>query len=177
MIMRIVTFLPVDLVRASLVLSGLVLAGCAGHAKSPAKSTGGADDQAAQPPSRTIAALNSNTDPCATRLHEAAGAMLLYFATHQDLPPTLEQLKKAPGIEGAGDMTCPVSHKPYVYNPAGIPTGEEGVVIVLFDPEPSHSGMRWAVTAAPPKGTAPMVAKVVAVPEARFLQLMATTRP
>src|SRR6478735_5745074 len=108
--MRIVTFFLVG-------LAGLALAGCSGQAKAPAKPAGSVDDLSTQPPSRTVAALNSNTDPCATRLHEATGALLLYYATHQDIPPTLEDLKKSPGMEGAGDMTCPVSHKPYVYNP------------------------------------------------------------
>src|SRR5207244_4043545 len=31
-----------------------------------------------------------NTDPCAMRLHEAAGALLLYYATHHELPPNVE---------------------------------------------------------------------------------------
>src|SRR5438046_414763 len=53
-------------------------------------------------PSRSSTTASSdvsptNTDPCAMRLHEVCGVLLLYYNTHHDLPPTLPALAKAPG--------------------------------------------------------------------------------
>src|SRR5439155_17816913 len=56
--------------------------------------------------SPTATPLDPNHDPCAMRLHEASGALLLYYAQHRDLPPSLEVLEKVPGAEDAGEMIC-----------------------------------------------------------------------
>src|SRR6266567_3349870 len=91
-------------------------------------------------------APNSNTDPCAVRLHEFCAPLLLYFATNHALPPDVGALKSLPGFADAGPFECPVSHKPYLYTPDGIPAPDPGARIVISDPQPSHNGMRWAVT-------------------------------
>src|SRR5439155_27091496 len=102
--------------------------------------------------------------------HEASGALLLYYAQHRDLPPSLEVLEKVPGAEDAGEMICPVSHEPYVYNPGGLPAPGQppGARLVLYDAHPAHAGHRWAVAILPPDGVGPLVAKVLLIPESQF---------
>jgi hypothetical protein len=140
-------------------LLGLAVAGCAGT------------KPAAPPRVGPTTIPTRNTDPCAMRLHEAAGALLLYYATHHDLPPNLDALEKAPGAEEAGDFTCPISHKPYIYDPKGVAAPNPSERLVLYDAEPSHDGRRWAIAVIPPQGEGPLIAKVIAVPESHFVRL------
>jgi hypothetical protein len=110
----------------------------------------------------------TNTDPCASRLHELCGPLLLYYATQQRLPAILEDLGHVPGFEGVHDFTCPASGQTYVYNPAGIPGLDTGSRVIVYDPLPSHSGIRWGISIIESSGDAPLVAKVIALPESRF---------
>jgi hypothetical protein len=114
-----------------------------------------------------------NTDPCAMRLHDLSGALLGYYLYHQQLPSRLEELAQVPGFEGEVQLTCPVSNKPYVYNPVGVADANPIERVIIYDPEPSHMGMRWAIAIVEPKqeGQA-LVTKVLALPESNFsLQL------
>jgi hypothetical protein len=62
-----------------------------------------------------------------------------------------------------------VSGKPYLYNPRGLPYSRGAGLIVLYDAEPSHSGMRLGIAAEEPKGrNQPLVTHIVAEPEAHF---------
>ena len=124
----------------------------------------------------------TSTDPCALRLHDISGALLLYFNTHGDLPPTLAVLSKSPGAEDIGDMTCPTSGQPYVYVPKGIPVDPPPSRVVLFDPTPAHAGgtKRLAIVIQPPPQPGGVLqARVIAIPEtkAKILRDAATTRP
>jgi hypothetical protein len=126
------------------------------------------------PPSRTAAsqpadvAPITNTDACASRLHDLCGPLLLYYAIHKQVPDRIEELGQVPGFEEVRDFTCPVSGRPYVYNPAGPAGLEAGSRVIIYDALPSHSGMRWGVSVAAPGGGAPLIAKVIALPESRF---------
>ncbi|MBP7933405.1 MAG: hypothetical protein KA354_02045 [Phycisphaerae bacterium] len=112
---------------------------------------------------------NSNTDPCAMRLHDICGPLLLYYATHQQLPARIEELAHVPGFENVRDFTCPTSGQPYVYNPIGIVNSGAAPRIVLYDPTPTHSGIRWAISIIEPGNkNAALIAKVVALPESSF---------
>ena len=124
--------------------------------------------QAQQGDSRAEAvAPISNTDACATRLHDLCEPLLLYYATRHEIPARLEDLRQMPGFTEL-DLRCPVSRLPYVYNPVGIQTGDDQPRLVIYDAAPSHSGMRWAIAIVEPKDPAnALVAKVVAVPEGR----------
>ena len=106
---------------------------------------------------------NSNTDPCAMRLHEFCAPLLLYFATNHTLPPNVESLNIT-----TEEFVCPVSHKPYIYNPNGLPAPDPGARLIVYDPEPTHQGRRWAISVMEPHGDAPLIAKVIAIPESRF---------
>lgn len=110
----------------------------------------------------------TNTDPCATRLHDLCGPLLLYYATHRQLPPQLEELRSVSGLESAVELVCPVSGRPYLYNPQGILLPEQQARVVIYDPLPSHSGMRWGISIIEPSGPGPLITKVIALPESVF---------
>ena len=107
-------------------------------------------------------------DPCSSRLHDICGPLLLYYATNLRLPKSLDELKQMPGFESINDYTCPVSGKAYVYNPRGVRGPNVSQIAVIYDPEPTHNGYRWAIAVEEPQGNEPLQAKVVAWPESRF---------
>lgn len=103
-------------------------------------------------------------DPCAERLHDVCGHLLLYYASHRKLPPTLAELKSTRTM-GLPPLACPASGKPYVYDPAGLSIPGRPGRLVLYDPEPSHSGMRWGILVGTPADGANITARVVLVAE------------
>jgi hypothetical protein len=103
----------------------------------------------------------TNTDPCASQLHDIAGLLLAYYGLHHELPPTLGALSEVQTIYSS-QFICPASRKPYIYNSQGIAT-ENGLAIV-YDAAPVHSGVRWAIAISEARGGA-LVAKVIALPE------------
>jgi hypothetical protein len=136
-----------------LALVVMLAAGCNGSTKRAAASA---------PPR---AAPISNTDPCANRLHDLCGPLLLYYAVHHRLPPTLKDLADEYDV---GDLTCPVSHLPYVYDLAGKRGSDPRMRVIIYDATPVHSGFRWGVgLEEAEEGVAP-VAKVVALPASAF---------
>lgn len=126
---------------------------------------------------------NPDGDPCAQRLHDLCGALLIYYLQHHQLPDRLADLPPHPGssVMAANDalrMNCPVSGQPYVYIPGGIHLPERDQWILAHDPLPVHSGYRWAIRLDPPApapgsdpvaGLPPVVLRVIAVPESTFL--------
>ena len=143
-------------VVATLVAGG----GCAADSKATAKSDRTKRSSAASP-------LNSNTDPCAMRLHDACAPLLLYFGRHQTLPANAEELAQVPGVE-LPQLTCPVSNKKYIYNPHGPSGPETGTRIILYDATPAHAGRRWGIAVKEPAPGQALVAKVVVLPESIF---------
>jgi len=106
-------------------------------------------------------------DACAERLHDVCGNLLFYYAGKRTLPPTAAALQ-ATGGPLAVPLVCPLSGKPYVYKPEGIIVGKHNGRVVLYDPKPSHSGMRWAVLVTPSADGAEITARVILVPEKDF---------
>src|SRR5262245_21737862 len=73
----------------------------------------------------------SNTDPCAMRLHDISGAILFYYASHHQLPPTLAELRAMPGFDQL-EFICPESNLAYVYAPGGLPApNQPGAKIIV----------------------------------------------
>ena len=99
-------------------------------------------------------------DPCAERLHDICGHLLLYYSTHGKLPPTPAELTSDDGLP-LPPLVCPASGKPYVYNPDGVSIPNLPGRLVLYDPEPSHSGMRWGILVAPSADGASITARVI----------------
>ena len=159
-----------------LLMAGLVMPGI-GCSATPQAANRQPTAPGAAPDDRALI----NTDPCAMRLHEISGALLLYFNTHGDLPPTLAALSKSPGAQDLGDMTCPTSGQSYVYLPKGIPVDPPPSRVVLFDPTPAHPGTkRFAIVIQPPPQSGGVLqARVIVIPEtkAKLLRESTTTRP
>ncbi|MFA7236831.1 MAG: hypothetical protein WC058_08205 [Phycisphaeraceae bacterium] len=110
----------------------------------------------------------SNTDPCAMRLHDLCGSLLEYYADHGRLPGTLGELEPTAELNPVLMLTCPVSDKPYIYDPAGMDAGDGTGRIIVYDAEASHLGMRWAIKIGELRGGKPLVARVVGLPEGFF---------
>ena len=153
---------PIALSRRRLIQSGLLMgASLATGCQSTTRSTQ-PKVQPADPSAITA------TDPCATRLHDICGAILFYYATRHHLPARLDELTELPGFEDIREFRCPVSGQPYLYNPVGIVSPDQPTRVILYDPAPSHAGMRWAVSFVEPQGAAPPFTKVIAMPESAF---------
>jgi hypothetical protein len=101
-------------------------------------------------------------DPCAERLHDVCGKLLLHYAANKSLPPGFEQLR---GICGQSlPPVCPVSGEPYKYNPAGIEIPGRAGRLILHDATPAHSGMMWGIIAEANNENG-LTARVVLLPE------------
>ena len=103
-------------------------------------------------------------DPCAERLHDICGHLLLYHSAYKKLPRTLDVFGSAGGSH-VPLLQCPRSGKPYVYDPTGLTLPGRKGRFVLYDPQPSHSGMRWGVLVAVPADGANITARVILVAE------------
>lgn len=104
------------------------------------------------------------SDPCAERLHDLCGHLLMYHSLNRKLPDTLEDLKES-GMGDLPPLTCPASGKPYRYMPAGMTVPGRDEIMVICDPVPIHSGMRWAVMVAPPESGQALATKVILLTE------------
>lgn len=147
----------------ALLAAGLMV-GCAaqpGHPAPPAPST--------SPVSAADAEPSATFDACAGRMHDLAGLLLLQYMRDGELPLRLDQL--GPGLAGMPrpPLTCPVSGRPYVYNPVGIYLPERRAHLVLYDAAPSHGGYRWCIIAEEGEADMPPVFKVIALPESFFV--------
>jgi len=150
----------------SLAILMTVLALASASGCSNPKNTKATKDLSKQPVAVVVPI--TNTDPCAMRMHDISGALLLYYQKHRRLPQSLAQLKELefPGLE---EFTCPASKQPYVYLAAGISSPEAGSRIVLWDPTPAHDHHRWAVSIVMPETEqSPLVTKVIALPASGF---------
>jgi hypothetical protein len=152
--------------RLAFLLAGLVLVVLLEGCGPPARTATAPRRTSATRPGD--AAQITNTDPCATRLHELCGPLLLYYSLQRRLPEKIEELGQVPGFEGVREFTCPVSGRPYIYNSAGIAGLEPASRVVIYDPLPSHSGIRWAVAVQIPGEDQPLITKVIGLPEAKF---------
>ncbi len=103
-------------------------------------------------------------DPCAERLHDLCGQLLLQHSLDGKFPPSLDQL---PGIGGpdAAQLTCPVSGLPYVYAPDGLRIAGRSGLLIVYDATPCHSGMRWGVLVDGLGGGKAVTMRVVLLPE------------
>ena len=102
-------------------------------------------------------------DPCAERLHDVCGELLLYHSIHGRLPKSLEELQALDVT--ATPLVCPISGEAYIYNPKGQQiTGQPGR-LVLYDAIASHSGMRWGIMVDDAGSGRLLQARVILLPE------------
>lgn len=89
-------------------------------------------------------------DPCATRLEDLVTPLYEYYVRFHRLPEKLEDLSTVADITTILNFTCPVSGKPYIYNPIGLQAqAGDALHLILYDATPAHSGRRWGVVAGP----------------------------
>lgn len=143
---------------AGLLAAMLLIGGCAAPADQAS---------AAKPANRPPAALSA-IDPCASNLHDISGAMLIHLNLHGRFPPALDTLQPLPG-EKELSFTCPASGRPYIFNPAGIHLVERAAYIIVYDAQPAHNGLRWAIIMDEPTLDKAPVMKVSQIPESLFL--------
>ena len=105
-----------------------------------------------------------NFDPCAERLHDICEQFLLYWSVHDELPQRLADLG-AIGLSPASPLVCPTSHRPYVYDRAGMQVPGRQGRLIMYDAEPCHSAARWGILADPARAGEPLVLRVIRVPE------------
>jgi hypothetical protein len=103
-------------------------------------------------------------DPCAERLHDTCGRFLLYFSIHGRLPDTLDELTRVDS-QTLPPLVCPISGKPYVYSKDGPRVPGRAGLLVLYDADPVHSGMRWGILADVGAEGRPPTLRVILVPE------------
>lgn len=129
-----------------------VLGGCGSH------------DRAAAPETRRPSVQE---DPCAQRLHDLSGRLLLYYSQRARLPASLDAL---PPLDPADPTpaVCPVSGLAYVYAPAGVRVPDYPGRLVLYDAQPSHAGMRWGVFVDTATAGGHLTARVLPVAEDAF---------
>jgi hypothetical protein len=120
--------------------------------------------QTGGPEAPTVRKPSVRLEVCDQQLQDLGGDLLLYWRFHHKLPAGLGDLKS---VDPAMPPTvCPVSGKPYVYRPEGVRVpGREGL-LVLYDPEPSHTGMRWGVFLEGAEEQ--LVSRVILLPETLF---------
>jgi len=107
---------------------------------------------------------STDLDPCAERLHDACGRLLLYSRTNGRLPETLDDLAR-PDSGAIAPLVCPASGKPYVYSKDGLRVPGRAGLLVLYDAQPVHSGMRWAILVEGSDKGKPLAGRVVLLPD------------
>ncbi len=109
-----------------------------------------------------------NSDPAATRLQDIGGYILLYYREHQQMPPSLDDLRNIPGGQDL-NFTSP-SSQPFAYSQAGMWIPDKGdKCIIAYDPARSANGNRWCLFMMLPKGGSALSVDVVTLPEPMFL--------
>ena len=103
-------------------------------------------------------------DPCAERLHDVCGQLLLYHSAYKRLPRTMEELKTMDSGQ-TPELTCPISGEPYIYNLEGLLISGHSGHLVLYDAKACNSGMRWGILVDIPTGNKPLTARVVLLPD------------
>jgi len=102
-------------------------------------------------------------DPCAQRLHDVCGQLLLYHSIHKRLPNDLAELKNL--NSATPPLVCPTSGEFYIYNPRGLRISGQLGRLVLYDAIASHSGMRWGILVGDADSRKPLQTRVILLPE------------
>ncbi len=93
-------------------------------------------------------------DGCSERLHSLCEPLLLSYAAHKRFPGSLDELRRG---NAKLSLTCPVSGKPYEYNPDGLEVLGRSLWVIVYDSVPCHSGLRWTIVCEAPRPGKPLV--------------------
>ena len=118
-------------------------------------------------PASRPGAARFEIDPCADRLHDICGPLLLYYAAHKELPESLADLD---GTGSDATPACPITRKPYVYNRNGLQVSGRPGRLIIYDAVACQSGTRCGILVETPRPGQPLVTRVIRVPETALLQ-------
>lgn len=153
-------------------LAAALLVGACQSNNAPPKTGASADAAVAHPSGSFVPSSPDEiveTDPAAMRLQDIGGYILLYYRDHQQMPPSLDELRTIPG-GGDLDFTSPSTGQPFVYYQTGMWAPDQGEkCIVAYDPARAASGKLWCLFMTLPKAGAALSVDVVALPEQIFL--------
>ena len=110
------------------------------------------------------------SDPCAQRMHDLSGLLLLYYAVNKALPENLQDMASLADMDVEFHGECPASGKPYAYVPHAVPPGGSEQFLVLYDSVPAHNGLRWGVFITPPKDGRPAATRAILMSDDVFRQ-------
>jgi hypothetical protein len=150
-----------------LLLSLLLAAGCQNASKQKSAPKQRAAVQSNAIPQTANDRLEK-TGGCDERLQDIGGLFLAFSSMKHRLPESLDELRAMPGAASVGEFSCPVSNQPYAYDRNGIPVPSGAGRIILYDPAPSHGGMRLCLSITETGQGGALVTKVIALPEAFF---------
>jgi len=103
-------------------------------------------------------------DPCIDQMQDICGALLYFYRLKGRLPNEVSELAAMSQFTGPLTFTCPVSKKPYLLDREGFTVPKAPGLGFIYDPEPSHAGMRWVIVVQEKDGN--IIARPVAVAEA-----------
>jgi hypothetical protein len=129
------------------------------------QSSGGSGSARATPMGQASVIVN---DPCGQQLQTISEAILLYYAAHRQLPPTLDDLRTVTDIDAPLVFVCPASGEKYLYDPAGLYAEGKKKHIILYDAKPAHGGARWCIFTDDMKANSALTMDVLLVPEDVF---------
>ena len=108
------------------------------------------------------------SDECSNRLHDIEGALLLFYVANHRLPIVLDEVKPYADAGTPLKLTCPVSNQPYQYSQAGLFAAGYDKRLIVWDPLPSHHGMRWCIVMPELQPGRALVPEVVQMSEKAF---------
>ena len=108
------------------------------------------------------------SDPCAARVHDLSGLLLLYYAVNKSLPENLSDMASLADIDVEFHDECPASGQPYAYVPQAVPPAGSTQFLILYDSVPAHNGLRWGVFITPPKDGQPPATRAILMSEEVF---------
>ena len=117
------------------------------------------------------------TDPCAERLHEISGQLLLYYATNKRLPQSPDELATVELKSSGPPLVCPESGKAYLYRPDGLTVPGYPGLLVLYDATTVHNGGRWGIFRSNRDSGTSLGFRVVWVDEAVMRSVPRATTP
>jgi hypothetical protein len=103
------------------------------------------------------------TDPCADRLHDLCGRLLLYYSLRGEMPESLDDLASV-DTAPMPPLVCPASGWAYAYNKDGLVLRGVPGRILVYDAVPAHGGMRWCIVADAAEPDQPLAARILQVP-------------
>jgi hypothetical protein len=142
--------------------------GCTSHKKHSKGKPPAAWEQQRTARSSTGQRPDQVTDPCATRMHDLSGLLLLYYAVNKKLPERLDELEPFADADMPFQAECPLSGVPYVYVPTAVPPAGSERFLVIYDAVPAHGGLRWGVFITPPVNNQPPETRVLPMSETVF---------